>query len=161
MQTFTEYLRVRGLSPRSIRQYRQITAAWLNSDLEPAEYCARGDPCPQTHNQRAAAIRHYYLYCDDTPPAIPSWRVDNSPPKYLDAESLLDWLAEIRKISAREYAAACLMYSAGLRAGEIVSLELESLDLENRVARIRGKGGKVRQVPFDAEVAAPAGRGTA
>jgi site-specific recombinase XerC len=103
-----------------------------------------------------AAIRHYYGYCQEEPPAIPSWRVDKEPPRYIGEDETATWLSEIRKLSAREYAAACLMYSAGLRAGELVDLELEQLDLDNRSLRVRGKGAKVRQVPFDEQVALPA-----
>jgi integrase/recombinase XerD len=40
-----------------------------------------------------------------------------------------------------------LMYSSGLRAGEIVKLTPESIDFENGTARVLGKGRKERVVP--------------
>jgi len=41
-----------------------------------------------------------------------------------------------------------LLYATGLRCAEIVSLDLDALDLEARVLRVVGKGGKERLVPF-------------
>ena len=40
-----------------------------------------------------------------------------------------------------------LMYSSGLRAGEVVKLHTRSIDFENGVARVFGKGSKERIVP--------------
>jgi integrase/recombinase XerC len=47
-----------------------------------------------------------------------------------------------------------LLYAAGLRVGELVSLDWEDLDLAGRVLRVVGKGGKERMVPFGAPAAA-------
>ena len=156
MRTFEEHLREAGLAPRTIKTYTQVVTAWLESGLEPRQYCARGDPSGNTHNQRAAAIRHYYIYCEEPPPEIPAWKRNTPPPRYLSPDDVRRLLAEISHYSSREYAAACLIYSAGLRIGEIVLLELENLDLDSRYVRVHGKGGKVRQVPFDEEVTARA-----
>ena len=40
-----------------------------------------------------------------------------------------------------------LMYSSGLRAGEVVKLHTRSIDFDNGVARVFGKGSKERIVP--------------
>lgn len=42
-----------------------------------------------------------------------------------------------------------LLYSTGLRVSELVNLEINSLDLDERTIRIRGKGEKDRIVLFD------------
>lgn len=42
-----------------------------------------------------------------------------------------------------------LLYSSGLRVGELTQLTIQSLDLSNRMVRVRGKGGKERIVPFN------------
>jgi len=156
MRTFEDHLREAGLAPRTIKTYTQVVTAWLESGLDPPAYCARGDPAGNTHNQRAAAIKHYYQYCGESPPDIPAWKPNTPPPRYISVEDTLAWLTEIKRISAREYAAACLLYSAGLRPGELPTLELEDMDRIGCNVRVHGKGGKVRQVPFDAVVAAPA-----
>ena len=41
-----------------------------------------------------------------------------------------------------------LMYSAGIRGGELVSLTLDDVDLANGVIKVFGKGLKERMVPI-------------
>lgn len=49
---------------------------------------------------------------------------------------------------ARDRAMVELLYAAGLRISELAGLDLEALDLDEQVVRVRGKGGKERIVPF-------------
>jgi integrase/recombinase XerC len=42
-----------------------------------------------------------------------------------------------------------LFYASGLRLSELVSLDLEDVNLSTRVVRVLGKGGKQRIVPFN------------
>jgi len=156
LSDYSTYLMHLGKSERTIRQYSQVVNRWRVSGLDPVAFACAGSPTASTHNQRAAAIRLYYQAQGLEPPCIPSWKLRQVAPRYLSVEDLLRWLGEIKRLSWREYAAACLMYSGGLRVGELVSLPLEDLDLTSRVVRVTGKGGKVRQVPFDREVCAPA-----
>ncbi len=48
----------------------------------------------------------------------------------------------------RDRAALELMYSSGLRIGEIETITLSDLDLEKGIARVIGKGSKERYVPI-------------
>jgi site-specific recombinase XerD len=49
----------------------------------------------------------------------------------------------------RDEAIIRLMFESGIRAGEVIALDLEDVDLTNGVATVRrGKGGKGRVVPF-------------
>ncbi len=57
-------------------------------------------------------------------------------------------------LTARDRAAVELLYAAGLRVSELVSLDWEAVDLSGRVLRVIGKGGKERMVPFGKPAAA-------
>lgn len=81
-----------------------------------------------------------------------------SSPKY--RRPLPRWLTEeetIRLLEAprdddlqgvRDRAILELLYSTGLRVGELLKLRLSDLNLEQRLIRVKGKGGKERLVPF-------------
>ena len=48
---------------------------------------------------------------------------------------------------------AGLMLLCGLRAGEVLSLEVADVDIGGRWLRVTGKGAKQRRVPLDVDVA--------
>jgi len=56
-------------------------------------------------------------------------------------------------IAMRDVAIVELLYAAGLRVTELVSLDIDDLDLERRTVRVLGKGSKERVVPFGAPAA--------
>jgi integrase/recombinase XerC len=51
-------------------------------------------------------------------------------------------------IPARDRAVLELLYSTGLRVGELVGLDLESIDRRLGLVRVYGKGGRERVVPL-------------
>ena len=71
-------------------------------------------------------------------------------PRTLDADraqQLLDGAVEDDFIARRDQAILELFYSSGLRLAELVSLDLDGLDLPAGLVRVRGKGNKVRELP--------------
>jgi len=50
--------------------------------------------------------------------------------------------------AARVWAAAELLYGAGIRIGELCALDLDNMNLPDRLVRVVGKGNKERVVPF-------------
>lgn len=52
------------------------------------------------------------------------------------------------EIALRDSAILELLYGAGIRAEELIGLDLENLDLEAGLIRVRGKGDKERYVPI-------------
>jgi integrase/recombinase XerC len=55
---------------------------------------------------------------------------------------------------ARDRAMLEFLYGCGLRASELVGMNLEDIDFGERWVRVRGKGRKERQVPFGKKAAA-------
>ena len=72
-------------------------------------------------------------------------------PKTLDADrtaQLLDGALEDDFIARRDQAMLELFYSSGLRLSELVSLNLDGLDLPAGLVRVTGKGNKTRELPI-------------
>jgi integrase/recombinase XerC len=80
-----------------------------------------------------------------------------------DAEGVLDVAAErvnltgtgaerdtpvTRAVALRDLAAVELLYATGIRVGELVGLDTDSLDHGRRVVRVVGKGDRERVVPY-------------
>jgi integrase/recombinase XerC len=62
---------------------------------------------------------------------------------------LLDTPDTSSPLGRRDRAILELFYASGLRLSELVSLNLEDINLSTRVVRVMGKGGKQRIVPFN------------
>jgi len=68
--------------------------------------------------------------------------------KQAEAEILLDAIPARTPLEQRDRAIFELSYSSGLRAEELVNLEISSIDFDGESVRIEGKGGKTRVVPI-------------
>lgn len=64
-----------------------------------------------------------------------------------EVAALLDRIPATSALELRDRALFELAYASGLRAEELVSLDLESLDFDAECVRVEGKGGKTRVVP--------------
>ena len=82
-------------------------------------------------------------------------------PRVLKAEEvelLLDRIPAVTPLQQRDRALLELAYSSGLRAEELVNLEVSSIDFDAETVRVEGKGGKTRLVPVGEHALAAAGR---
>jgi site-specific recombinase XerD len=68
--------------------------------------------------------------------------------KAAEAEILLDGIPARTPLEQRDRALFELAYSSGLRAEELVNVELGSIDFDGEAVRVEGKGGKTRIVPM-------------
>ena len=108
--------------------------------------------------RQIAAIRmlHRYLTVEGERPDDPAAdlegvRVPSGIPKPLsEAEviSLLDAVIGGEPVQLRDRALLELLYATGARISEAVGLSISDINIDNRLVRLYGKGGKERIVPF-------------
>jgi integrase/recombinase XerD len=133
-------------------------AAATSDELElfAAELRAEG-LAPATIARRAAAARSFFRHLqllgarDDNPAAELSLprRVRRLPRTLSigEAERLIAAATGVAPRALRDRALVELLYGAGIRVSEAVGLERGSVDLDDRLVRVVGKGGKERIVP--------------
>ena len=79
-------------------------------------------------------------------------KVEQKLPTHLDMKEVVGMIESAdtsTPLGRRDRAILELFYASGLRLSELVSLDLEDVNLSGRVARVAGKGGKERIVPFN------------
>ena len=158
------------LAPRTVEAYRRdldALGAWLKhspatatrEELERylADLRAEG-LAPSTIARRVASVRALFRHelllgsREDNPAAeIGLPRRARRLPRTLspgEAERLVDAAAGTTPRALRDRALVELLYGAGLRVSEAVGLERAGVDLEERLVRSVGKGGKERVVPI-------------
>jgi site-specific recombinase XerD len=87
-------------------------------------------------------------------PAVPNWSRATLP-KFLPPGTVQRVLSRCDRqtsLGRRDYAILLLLARLGLRAGEVVALNLEDIDWEAGQMSIRGKGGRSAQMPLPADV---------
>ena len=87
-------------------------------------------------------------------PAVARWSFSTLP-KFLPANTVETVLARNQRrspIGRRDYAILLLLARLGLRACEVVALNLEDIDWENARVTIRAKGGRWNQLPLPSDV---------
>jgi site-specific recombinase XerD len=87
-------------------------------------------------------------------PTVPKWKFSVIP-RFLSADSVqrvLDSCDRQTSIGRRNYAILLLLARLGLRAGEVVGLNLEDINWKEGQIAIRGKGGKSVLMPLPVDV---------
>jgi len=106
------------------------------------------------------AFMHYLrregvIDADPTAVAVAPKLAKTIPVHLSEAEitTLLDSIDTRTPLGRRDRAMFELFYASGLRLSELVGVDLEDLDLNGRLVRVLGKGGKERVVPFNQSAA--------
>jgi integrase/recombinase XerC len=79
-------------------------------------------------------------------------KVEQKLPTHLDVAEVIGMIDAVdtsQPLGRRDRAILELFYASGLRLSELVALDLTDVNLAGRVARVTGKGGKERIVPFN------------
>ena len=166
----------RGLASNTLAAYRADLVAlgrWLaghdaaltratRADLL-AFIAARveGGARPRSTARQLSSFRRFYRFLvrdgvvrEDPTAQIAMPRIGRSLPKSLseaEVESLLAAPAIADPLGHRDRAMLEVLYAAGLRVSELVSLKLLETNLDAGVVRVLGKGSKERLVPLGEE----------
>lgn len=176
IEAFLRHLdRERNASPHTqkaygddLRQFARHARAELGRDVEPRQVdhllirsflasLHRRGLKKSSAARKLASLRTFFRYlCREgvvvrnPARALLSPRVERHLPPHLDEPNvarLLDVPGEGLG-PARARAILETLYATGLRCGELVSLDVPEVDLDGRMLRVVGKGGKERVVPF-------------
>ena len=108
-------------------------------------------------NRRIASIRSFFKYLSNykgyinVSDEVESMKKRRKLPRYLTTEevNLLLNINLVNKFDYRNKAMLELLYSSGLRATELISLDISNIDFENKIINVYGKGKKERIVPLN------------
>ncbi len=152
LRSFCAWLGARGLT------LEEVDASAL-SDWVGALGSGRDRLAPTSISRRLAAVRSCLRYTYG-PAAVPEASLSPSrsrrlpdAPKSAEIEELLELAEGDSPLALRNRALLELLYSAGLRSQEAVTLDLGDVDFDREAVHVRGKGGKERVVPLGEEAA--------
>lgn len=142
-------------SSKSFAQLAEIDKAailsWIDDQLN-------NNNSPRTISRKLSSLRSFFKFClsesfvekspveNITPP-----KFRRQPPEALSQDEVRQLLSGIPPDSIhylRDRAIVHLMYSTGLRVSELVSLTVESVDFDQDIIRVLGKGSKERLLPI-------------
>jgi integrase/recombinase XerC/integrase/recombinase XerD len=172
LDAFDEDLRRRAVASKTQTAYAidcAQLAEWASArNLEPATIDVRGlrryaatlserGQAPSTVARKLASLRGLFRTQvelggrTENPAELLSSpkRVQHLPRVLKPAEvaALLDRIPATTALEVRDRALFELAYASGLRAEELVSLDLQSVDFDSESVRVEGKGGRTRLVP--------------
>lgn len=175
---YEEYLRTdRGLSPWTACRNWFVLRCFLGErfgdgplhlrQLRPDDithFLLRHCPRRASAQLQSTALRSFFRFLFQTGaidrdlsaavPAVRRWRLVDVP-KYLepvDVDRLLTSCDRTSALGRRDYAVLMLLARLGLRAGEIVRLELGDVDWRRGELTVRGKGAVHDRLPLPREV---------
>ncbi|GAA2168022.1 tyrosine-type recombinase/integrase [Actinomadura napierensis] len=115
-----------------------------------------GEAKPATWNRNRAAVASWLTWCQTrkrwAAPSVPAdceRRRENVDATKAVARTTLHRLLSRRDVPLREKALWRMLYETAARAEEILALNVQDLDLENRRAPVRSKGGDTEWVYWD------------
>lgn len=172
LMAFRRELETRSVSPNTLRAYgsdlRDLGTWASDRDREPGDLVYRDLRAyaavlserglgRSSIARKLAAVRSFHDHLvragtTDQNPAelLPTPKVHTRLPRVLgpdEVANLLDRIPARTPLEVRDRALFELAYSCGLRAEEIVSLDLDGIDFEAETLRVLGKGSKTRIVP--------------
>jgi integrase/recombinase XerC len=116
-----------------------------------------------TAARKLAAVRTFLRYLrrqglldGDAAALVPTPKREIRMPAHLSEREMSAWLSSLGgdgSLAKRDRAILELFYASGLRLSELAGLGLEDVNVRGRIARVMGKGGRERLVPFNSSAA--------
>jgi site-specific recombinase XerD len=179
-QRYENYLqKERGLSPVTLTRYWPCIQRFLVERFGNAPLCLRDVVpddissfllrrarlgSPKGAQLMVAALRCFFRFLfryaetdrdlAAAVPTVPQWRLAEVP-KYLtpgQVEQVIQACQRDTSCACRDHAILLLLARLGLRAGEVIALELDDVDWRAGVLTVRGKGGYHDRLPLPADV---------
>jgi integrase/recombinase XerC/integrase/recombinase XerD len=172
LRTFDADLRRRGAAEKTRRAYAvdlgQLVAWADPQGLRPAtvtpkdlrRYAAHlghDRPAPATVARKLAALRAFFrvmrehgVLAHNPADLLPAPKRPAKLPRVLkpaEVAALLDRIPAAKPLEVRDRALFELAYACGLRAEELVALDVSSVDFDAEQVRVEGKGSKTRFIP--------------
>lgn len=182
IQEFINYLRdVRGYSNKTLNSYGNVLRV-LSSSLHQQRnmklqeldtngcrallnyVCVQRNLCARSRNVYLSCLKSYFEFCVrfgyvrvNAPLPIQNARVAKLLPRFI-SESIMNQVIDNELPSntleeCRKRLIVLVLYHCGLRASELLSLQLDKIDIKLHSMRVIGKGNKERMLPFGAELA--------
>ena len=180
---FLDHLRTeRRASPHTLRSYgddlalfREYLNEAVGEDADPTEADARRlraysawlsgrGYAPSTIARRLACLRSFFRYqrrqgvvAGDPAGSLRNPKQPRRLPRPLRVEEVIRLLESIptsEPAGVRDRAMLETLYGGGLRVGELVDLNLDDIDFDRELVRVRGKGRRERLSPIGGEAIA-------
>lgn len=169
LKMFIEAKQIEGCSARTL-QYYQVTIEHLLKNTDTmirkittdeirtylAEYQQRNNCSKVTVDNVRKNISSFFSWLEEEDYILksPMRRIHKiktkQPVKEIISDEMIERLRDNCRCS-RDLAMIDLLYSTGIRVGELVGLNISDIDFEERECVVYGKGDKERRVYFDAK----------
>ena len=169
LKMFIEAKQIEGCSARTL-QYYQVTIEHLLKNIDTvirkittdeirtylAEYQQRNNCSKVTVDNVRRNISSFFSWLEEEDYILksPMRRIHKiktkQPVKEIISDEMIERLRDNCRCS-RDLAMIDLLYSTGIRVGEVVGLNISDIDFEERECVVYGKGDKERRVYFDAK----------
>ncbi len=169
LQMFLEAKKIEGCSERTLQYYRVTVEKLLKNVENPirkisteeirsylAAYQKNSECSNVTINNIRLIISSFFSWLEEENYILksPMRRIHKIKTKQAVKEIISDEVIEKLRDGckcSRDIAMIDLLYSTGMRVGELVNLNIDDIDFEERECVVFGKGDKERRVYFDAK----------
>ncbi|MFH7326467.1 tyrosine recombinase XerC [Desulfurivibrio sp. C05AmB] len=175
IEAFLQWLKVeRGYSVHTVSSYRGDLSEFVATDrgfgpvsavadldarrVRAFVYSLHGRNKSSSVARKLSALRTFFRYLvkngiikTDPAAAIAAPKSEGYLPTVLSVDevfSLLEMPGPADTFAARDRAVLEMLYSSGMRVAELAALNLDQVDLDQGMVRVRGKGNKERLVPL-------------